>query len=101
MVHESRDDWRNDETNSLLDAFISLQTPDEAAAFLRDLCTHREVTEMASRWTIVRLLDEGLSYREISDKTGVSTATVTRVSQWLHHGMGGYELMLERTKDQS
>lgn len=100
MVTESRDDWRNEQAESLLSAIVSLQSPDEAAAFLRDLCTHKEVTEMASRWTIVRLLDQGLSYREIADQTGVSTATVTRVSQWLHHGMGGYELILDRLKDE-
>lgn len=98
MVTESRDDWRNEQAESLLSALVSLTSTDEAAAFIRDLCTHKEVTEMARRWAIVRLLDEGSSYREIADETGVSTATVTRVSQWLHHGMGGYELMLARTK---
>ncbi len=99
MVTESRDDWRNPQTDSLLSALVALTSIDEAAAFFRDLCTHKEVTEMARRWAIVRLLDEGHSYREIADETGVSTATVTRVSQWLHHGMGGYELMLARLKD--
>lgn len=99
MVTESRDDWRNEQTEGLLAALVRLNSLDEAAAFLRDLCTHKEVTEMASRWTIVRLLDQGMSYRDIAHQTGVSTATVTRVSQWLHHGMGGYELMLARLKD--
>lgn len=101
MVHESRDDWRTAETEHLLDAFVALTTTDEAAAFLRDLCTHKEVTEMTRRWTIARMLDRGLSYREIAEQTGGSTATVTRVSQWLHHGMGGYELLLARTKDEA
>ena len=65
-------------------------------AFLRDLCTHREVTEMSHRWHIVRLLNDGIPYREVAEKTGASTATVTRVAQWLNHGMGGYRLALDR-----
>jgi TrpR-related protein YerC/YecD len=44
----------------------------------------------------VRLLSEGLSYRDIADRTGASTATVTRINQWLQHGTGGYQMMLER-----
>lgn len=94
------DDWKTDDTDRLAEAFVTLTTPDEAASFLRDLCTHREVTEMSSRWLIVRLLDEELSYRDIAERTGASTATVTRVAQWFHHGTGGYQLALERTKDQ-
>lgn len=95
------DDWKTDDTDRLMEAFVTLTTPDEVGTFLRDLCTHREVTEMASRWTIVRLLDQGLSYRDIAEQTGASTATVTRVAQWFHHGMGGYQTALERTKDQT
>lgn len=94
------DDWKTHDTDRLAEAIGTMSTPDEVASFLRDLCTHREVTEMASRWLIVRLLDEGLSYRDIADRTGASTATVTRVAQWFHHGTGGYQLALKRTKDQ-
>ena len=69
---------------------------DEAADFFRDLCTRRELEEMSHRWAVVRLLDEGLSYREIAERTGASTATITRINQWLQHGTGGYRRMLER-----
>jgi TrpR-related protein YerC/YecD len=94
-------DWRNDDTAALFDAILTLASRDEAAAFFRDLCTRRELEEMQSRWRVVRLLDEGdYSYREIHDLTGVSTATITRINQWLHHGTGGYRLILDRsTKD--
>lgn len=98
MVTED-EDWQNREALSLFDAFTRLESADEAAAFLRDLCTRRELSEMTSRWHIVRLLREGRSYREIASETGASTATVTRVAQWLHHGRGGYLRMLERMEE--
>lgn len=93
-----RDDWRTPETEDLLSALVSLETTEEAAAFFRDLCTYKEVTEMSHRWQIVRLLDEGIPYREIAERSGASTATVTRVAQWLNHGMGGYRMVLDRVK---
>lgn len=90
------DDWRNDDTAALFDTIISLDDRDAAARFFRDLCTYRELEEMASRWAVVRLLSEGIPYREIHDRTGVSTATITRINQWLQHGTGGYREMLDR-----
>ena len=91
-------DWRDDDTAALFDAILALETRDEAAAFFRDLCTRRELEEMRSRWAVVRLLELGTnSYREIHDLTGVSTATITRINQWLRHGTGGYRLILDRT----
>lgn len=93
------DDWRTDETEALFRALLSLRNADEVASFLRDLCTRRELEEMSHRWTIARLLDRGLSYREIAEKTGASTATITRIAQWLHHGTGGYRLALERFEE--
>jgi TrpR-related protein YerC/YecD len=92
----SLDDWRNEDTDRLCEALLSLETVDEAAQFLRDLCTRRELTEMAHRWAVARLLDRGLPYREIAEQVGASTATVTRINEWLHHGMGGYRLVLDR-----
>lgn len=96
MTLNPTDDWRTEETDLLFRAILSLRTPEEAAAFLRDLCTIKELQDMSQRWAVVRLLDQGLPYREISDRTGVSTATITRINQWLQHGMGGYRLILDR-----
>jgi TrpR-related protein YerC/YecD len=95
-VISSEDDWRTPESGPLLEAMVALETVDEAAAFLRDLCTLRELEEMIQRWAVVRLLADGMSYRDISEQTGASTATVTRINQWLQHGTGGYRLMLDR-----
>ncbi len=96
MTFATNDDWVDPDTKALLEAVVLLETPQEAAHFLRDLCTRRELTEMSKRWAIARLLDEGGSYRAISEETGASTATVTRIAQWLNHGTGGYRSMLER-----
>ena len=90
------DDWRNDDTAALFDAIITLETRDEAAHFFRDLCTRRELEEMSSRWAVVRLLTDDIPYRTIHDLSGVSTATITRINQWLQHGTGGYRTMLRR-----
>lgn len=90
------DDWRTDDTRTLFETILQLETVEEAAAFFRDLCTRRELEEMSSRWAIARLLESGLPYREISAKTGASTATITRINQWRQHGAGGYRAMLDR-----
>jgi TrpR-related protein YerC/YecD len=93
------DDWRNDDTAALFDAIVLLEHRDEAAAFFRDLCTRRELEEISQRWAVARLLEDGLPYRRIHEITGVSTATITRINQWVQHGMGGYRLMLDRIKE--
>jgi TrpR-related protein YerC/YecD len=93
------EDWHTDDTASLFRAVLTLETVDEAARFFRDLCTRKELTDISHRWAVVLLLDDGLPYREIAARTGASTATVTRINQWLQHGTGGYRLALDRTQD--
>jgi TrpR-related protein YerC/YecD len=90
--------WRNEATVELLRTIVRLGTVEEASAFFRDLCTLGELHDMAQRWAVVRLLDEGLHYAEISHRTGASTATITRIAQWLHHGEGGYLSALDRLR---
>jgi TrpR-related protein YerC/YecD len=90
------DDWRTPDAEQLLDAILRLETLDEAARFFRDLCTITEIRDMAQRWGVVRLLDAGMHYAEISRTTGASTATITRIASWLNHGEGGYRAMLDR-----
>ncbi|MFV1970753.1 MAG: YerC/YecD family TrpR-related protein [Acidimicrobiia bacterium] len=90
------DEWRNESTAALMDTIIGLDDRDSAARFFRDLCTRRELEEMTARWAVVRSLGEGHPYREIHDLTGVSTATITRIAQWVRHGTGGYIEALER-----
>ena len=85
--------------DELAGAFLTLRTREEVKRFLRDLCTLRELEALTHRWQIASLLDEGeLSYVEIAERAGGSTATVTRVAQWLRAGAGGYRAALERTR---
>jgi TrpR-related protein YerC/YecD len=92
------EEWRTPETDALIDAILRLDSRDEAERFLRDLCTLGELRDMGQRWAVVRLLDDGLHYAEISKRTGASTATITRIASWLNHGEGGYRRMLEKLK---
>ena len=93
---QTTEDWRNDDTRALFEAIVGLDSVDAAARFFRDLCTRQELEEFAARWSVVRLLNEGLSYREIHDQSGVSTTTITRINDWVRHGTGGYVEALER-----
>ncbi|MDC7677606.1 YerC/YecD family TrpR-related protein [Asticcacaulis machinosus] len=84
----------------LVRAILSLQTEAEVKAFLDDLCTPSELRAFAERFKVARLLDEGQSsYREISEKTGASTTTVTRVARFLRDmPHQGYRRVLDRLK---
>src|SRR5436190_12567309 len=93
------EDWRTTDVDELIGALLGLEAADEAARFLRDLCTLGELHDMAQRWAVVRLLDEGLHYAEISKRTGASTATITRIASWLNHGEDGYRRALARLRD--
>ena len=76
-------DWRTADIEALFEAILRLDSTNEAAAFLRDLCTIGELHDMGQRWAVVRMLDQGLHYADISRSTGASTATITRISSWL------------------
>lgn len=83
----------------LYEAILELKTLDECKSFFRDLCTLSEISAMAERFQVAKLLQHRVPYREICKRTGSSTATITRVAHWLKHGKGGYELILERLKN--
>jgi TrpR-related protein YerC/YecD len=84
--------------DALAEAILVLRTRDEVRRFLRDLCTFPELEALAHRWQTALLLEQGLPYVEIAERVPTSTATVTRVAQWLRHGAGGYRLALDRLK---
>ena len=83
---------------SLYKAFLTLDEPAEVRAFLLDLCTPAEVEAMVDRWWAACLLEEGRSYREISDMTGVSVTTIGRVARFKDQGEGGYETAMARMR---
>jgi TrpR-related protein YerC/YecD len=95
-VPEPADAWRTAAVDDLCDALLMLRTRDEAAAFLRDVCSLHELEVLAHRWEAARLLDQGIPYARVAERVHGSTATVTRVAHWLRHGQGGYRLVLDR-----
>jgi TrpR-related protein YerC/YecD len=83
---------------ALYAAILALRTPDEARAFIRDLCTPAELQALADRWAVVELLGQGLPYREINRLTGVSVTTIGRVARYLTAGNGGYATIAARLR---
>ncbi len=91
-----QDHWHTAQTKSLFSAILRLQNQDECKRFFRDLMTVNELKEITDRWEAVQLIDQEVPYRTIAEKTSMSTATVSRIAHWLHHGRGGYRLILDR-----
>ena len=75
---------------SLYEALLSLRNSAEMGAFLSDLCTPAELEVLVDRWRVVPYLLEGVSYREIHERTAVSITTIGRVARYLNQGSGGY-----------
>ena len=92
------DDWKTPDAIALFEAIGTLDGLDETERFFRDLCTLTELRDLSQRWAVARLLDDGLHYAEISQRTGASTATITRIASWLNHGEGGYRAVLDKTR---
>ncbi len=86
------------QARSLYQAFLTLESEEEVRQFLLDLCTPSELEAIVDRWWTACLLEQGLSYREISDITGVSVTTIGRVARFLNMGEGGYRLALRRER---
>lgn len=85
-----------DALDRLFSALCSLETLDEAAALLHDLCTPREIEDLSQRLEVAELLSEGRSYVDVIRATGASSTTVSRVSKCLNGPAGGYRLVLAR-----
>lgn len=88
----------NKNMENLFNAVLSLENKEECAAFFDDICTIKEIQDIAQRYEVARLLNQGMNYNEISAKTGASSATITRVSKCLNYGNGGYRIVLQRTE---
>ena len=79
-------------------AILTLKTVDECKQFFDDLCTVTELQAMEQRYQVAQYLDAGLIYNDILEKTGASSATISRVNRCLTYGAGGYQLILGKTK---
>lgn len=77
----------------------SLETPEECRLFFEDICTIREIQDMAQRLDVAILLREGKNYQDISAQTAVSSATISRVNRCLLYGSGGYRTALDKWQE--
>jgi len=87
--------WRTPAVERLANALVQIDDQEQMLAFLRDVCSFNELATLAQRLEVARMVDAGVSYAEIARQLGASTATVTRVAQWLRHGEGGYRAVLD------
>ena len=92
MAHQKRDEMKD----YLFQAIPSLQSIDDCYNFFDDLCTIKEVSEMAKRMCGAKMLAENRVYTEITEKTGLSTATISRINRCLKYGSDGYSEVLRR-----
>lgn len=94
--------YQSESIDMLLKALTAVQNVEQCRALLEDLCTIKEVQDMAQRFETAMLLSQGRSYQEITAQVGTSTATISRVSRCLNYGSGGYRAAIaamENTED--
>ena len=82
----------------LFDAVLSLENQEECYQFFEDVCTVKELTAIAQRIEVAKMLREERTYLDIAKETGASTATISRVNRSLNYGTGGIDMVLDRTK---
>lgn len=97
----SPDRLRTAEVDELLRAFLALEDADDAYALLLDLCTIREIQDMAQRFQVARMLAAGEHYAAIQQATGASATTISRVNRALNYGADGYRMILSRLQEQA
>ncbi len=87
---------RDENTDKLFNAILLLNDVDECYNFFEDLCTVSEIKALAQRLEVAKMLKSGITYTEIAEKTGASTATISRVNRCLNYGADGYSMIIER-----
>ena len=90
----------NESIERLYSVIASIKTEQECRELFEDLCTIKEIQDMAQRLDTAILLDKGQSYQKIASEVGVSTATISRVSRCLCYGSGGYKKVIEKLSKQ-
>ncbi len=92
---------KNEQTDLLMDAILSLTSKEDAYRLFEDLCTIQEFKSLAQRIAVAQMLEEKITYQEIAALTGASTATISRVNKALHYGASGYQKILETLNNKS
>lgn len=90
---------RTNAVDYLFDAILSLENKEECYSFFEDLCTVNEILSLSQRFEVAAMLRSHKTYLEIAEKTGASTATISRVNRSLNYGNDGYELVFERMEN--
>lgn len=91
--------FRSESIDRLFDTILNLSTREECYAYFEDLCTVKELQDMAQRLDTAILLSQGQSYQQITQQVAVSTATIGRVSKCLNYGTGGYRMAIESLEE--
>ena len=92
---------RTDAVNHLFQAILTLKSPEECYIFFEDVCTINELLSLSQRYEVAKMLREGKTYLEIAEKTGASTATISRVNRSLNYGNDGYDMVFARLEEQA
>ena len=90
---------KKEKRGDLYKAILQLQNEEECYEFFQDLCTVAELRSMEQRFEVASLLDDGMIYNEILERTGASSATISRVNRSLNYGTGAYVRLFSRIKD--
>ena len=89
-----------EEVDHLFDAVLTLKTREDCYKFFEDDCTIKELLAMAQRYEVALMLEKKMTYLDIAEKTGASTATISRVNRSLTYGEDGYAMVFERLKEE-
>lgn len=90
---------KNPLTDKLFETILMLESVEECYAFFEDICTINEIQALAQRWEVAKMLKNHKTYMEIAEKTGASTATISRVNKSLNYGSDGYNIMLAKLEN--
>ena len=89
------------EVEKLFQGILCLESVEECYAFFEDLCTINELLSLGQRFEVANMLREHLTYNEVAEETGASTATISRVNRSLNYGSDGYDMVLRRLKEKA
>ena len=90
---------KTEAVDHLFEAILTLQNKEECYTFFQDVCTINELLSLSQRYEVAKMLREKKTYLEIAEKTGASTATISRVNRSLNYGTDGYELVFQRMEE--
>lgn len=87
---------KTEAVDHLFEAVLTLKSPEECYAFFEDVCTVNELLSLSQRYEVAKMLREKKTYLDIAERTGTSTATISRVNRSLNYGNDGYDMVFKR-----